>query len=419
MNTILSMVGRWFGFGSALAERSGEQQMGPAGRIVEDTVSTSPDTALQLATVYRCVDLLSKCIATLPFQAFVARPDGNRELARLSSLYNVLHDSPNRRHTPAELWLQLIPDLLLRGNCYCRIDRSATGEVIALWPMSADRVTPYLLDTGDVVYLYRLGGAETTVLAAEYVLHVRGMGGGVAGISMIEYMAATVTEGVRAQAQATRTFKNGNKPAGILTVDKPLPKEQRDAVRRNFREIAEGSESRIFVLEAGMKYEPTQLTPEDVQLLTTRQFNVEEICRWFGVPPVLVGHSNVTAWGSGIEQILDGFYKLTIRPFVVLIEQAVKKRVLTPVQRGSFTVEINLDALLRASLKDRIAIYCQATQNGIFTRNESRRWENLPPKTGGDHLTVQSNLVPIELLGKVPASAAPPADTGAGNNAAA
>jgi HK97 family phage portal protein len=138
-----------------------------------------------------------------------------------------------------------------------------------------------------------------------------------------------------------------------------------------------------------------------VQLLETRQFGVEELCRWFGVPPVLVGHSNVTAWGTGIEQILDGFYKLTVRPALVQIEQALKKRVLTPAQRAQFTVEFSLDALLRSNAKDRYALYSQGVQNGIVTRNECRQLENLPPMTGGDVLTAQVNLVPLPMLGRV------------------
>lgn len=94
--------------------------------------------------------------------------------------------------------------------------------------------------------------------------------------------------------------------------------------------MAEGSTSRLQILEANMKYEQISMTPEDQQLLETRKFSVEEICRWFDVPPVLVHHSNVTAWGTGIEQIVDGFHKFTIRPMLVNIEQAVRKRVLTP-----------------------------------------------------------------------------------------
>jgi HK97 family phage portal protein len=98
---------------------------------------------------------------------------------------------------------------------------------------------------------------------------------------------------------------------------------------------------------------------------------------------------------------MDGFYKLTIRPMLVNIEQAVRKRVLTPKQRAAQSVEFALDALLRGSLKDRMEIYAKAVQNGIKTRNECRQLENDPPADDGYTLTAQSNLVPLALLGKI------------------
>ena len=132
-----------------------------------------------------------------------------------------------------------------------------------------------------------------------------------------------------------------------------------------------------------------------------RQFGVEEICRWFGVPPVMVGHANVTAWGTGIEQIIDGFFKVTVRPALVNIEQAMKKRVLTSAQRVRYTVEWNFDGLLRSNIKDRFEVYAKAVQNGLKTRNECRQLENDPPIAGGDELTAQSNLLPLDKLGTV------------------
>jgi HK97 family phage portal protein len=149
-----------------------------------------------------------------------------------------------------------------------------------------------------------------------------------------------------------------------------------------------------------MKYQPISLSPNDAQLLETRRFSVEEICRWFGVPPVLVGHSNVTTWGSGIEQILDGFYKLTVRPMLTLIEQAIARRVLTPALRSRYTVEFSFDALLRANIKDRMEVYSKAVQNGVMTRNEARQLENLPPVPGGELATAQINLAPLTMLGQ-------------------
>ena len=150
-----------------------------------------------------------------------------------------------------------------------------------------------------------------------------------------------------------------------------------------------------------MKYQQLSLTPEDMQLLSTRQFSKSEIGTWFGVPSILINQTEgTTTLGSSASEIIESYYKLTIRPMLVNVEQAVRKRVMTSAQRAQLTAEFSQDALLRASLKDRAAIYAQLTQNGLKTRNEVRQLENDPPIPGGDELTAQTNLAPLHMLGQ-------------------
>lgn len=403
MNRYLNSVLGWFGWGGALGENGGKQNAGATRPLITGSTPIAPDGAMQLSTVWACVWLLANVVASLPLFVY-ANVGGKRELARDELLYQLLHDSPNARMTPVEFWVAMLLNLLLRGNAYARIERAANGSAIALWPMSADQVEVHVLDDGSLVYKYSLG-ANLAVLAADNVLHIKDIGNGTIGLDRLDHMRATTSEATNSQTAASSLFANGGKPSGILMIDRVLKPDQRDAIRQNFGQMAEGNTSRLVVLEADMKYQQVTLTPEDQQLLETRRFSVEELCRWFGVPPVLVGHSNVTAWGSGIEQLIDGFYKFTVRPALVRIEQAITKRVLTPAQRSRYTVEFSFDALLRASLKDRMEIYSKATQNGIFTRNECRQLENLPPDPSADQLTAQTNLSPLHLLGKIQGAA--------------
>jgi HK97 family phage portal protein len=288
----------------------------------------------------------------------------------------------------------------LRGNAYARIERDDTGEALALWPMPADQVRPFVMDDGTMLYEYRLDGS-IAILAEENVLHLKNLGNGTVGLSKLDFMRATTDEAAKAQTSASKLFGNGGKPTGVLMVDNVLKQEQREQIQKRFAEMASGPVSRLYVLEANMKYQQLALAPEDMELLDTRRFTIEEICRWFDVPPVLVHHSNTTTWGSGIEQIVDGFYKLTIRPMLVSVEQAIRKRVMTPRQRATMTAEFAMEALLRGNLKDRMDVYARAVQNGLKTRNECRQLENDPPIAGADELTAQSNLAPLSMLGKL------------------
>lgn len=399
---MLNTFYKWFGRGGAIAESVGAQNPVPGAVLVPDVANIGPDAALQLSTVWACIDLRANTIASLPFFAY-QQVSGEKSLARTSRLYQLLHESPNSRMTPFEFWRAMIMNHDLRGNAYARIERDNTGEALAMWPMPADQVEVRVLPDGSMVYLYQLG-TDIAVLDASNVLHLKNLGNGTVGLAKLEFMRSTTDEAAKAQGSASKIFGTGGKPTGVLMIDKVLNKDQRIAVQNSFAGMADGNTSRLYVLEANMKYEQLSLSPIDQQLLETRNFSVEEICRWYATPPVLVHHSNVTTWGSGIDAILDGWFKLVIRPMLVNIEQATKKRVMTPRQRASMSIEFALDALLRGNPTQRAEMYAKGAQNGWLTRAEIRQLEGWPAMTGTDVLTAQSNLVPLAMLGQQQAS---------------
>lgn len=396
----------WLGFSSsALNERGGVQAPFPSTPLVSDTRPVPVDAALQIAAVWSCIERRAATVASLPFFAYDVI-DGEKTLARTSRLYTLLHESPNSRMTPFEFWRAMIMNHDFRGNAYARLERGALGEVVAMWPMPSDQVQVEILPDGSTVYKYQIGG-DVAVFAEENVLHLKNLGNGTVGLNKLDFMNPTTDEIAKSASAASKVFGNGGKPTGVLMVDKVLSKEQRLAVQESMAGMQAGNASRLFVLEANMKYQQLSMTPEQQQLLESRQFSIEEICRWYDVPPVLVHHNNVTTWGSGVEQILDGFYKLTIRPLLVSIEQSVRKRVMTPKQRASMSVEFSLDALLRGNAADRATLYSTYVQNGIMTRNEVRQLENWPMREEADELTAQTNLVPLAKLGEAAPAPAP------------
>ncbi len=391
----------WFR-GNATAQRSGVQAALPTGSAYEESIIVGPDSALQVSTVWACVKILVETIASLPLFVYVTDNQGRRTLARSESLYQVMHDSPNRRQTAQEFWEYMLLNLVLRGNAYARIERDASGNAYALWPMAADQVEVRAQPDGSLVYGYTLD-SDVLIYTEEQILHIKGMGNGIVGMSPLDYMRASVGLAIAAQNHTAATYRKQARRPGVLMTDKVLSKEQRAALRDSFGEIASGGQKELYILEANFKFDPIGMSPADIQLLETRRFAVEDLARWFGVPSVLINDtSKTTTWGTGVEQIIEGFYKFTLRPQLERIEQAIQRRVLTPAQRArGLHTEFSFDALLRSSLKDRMEIYSKGTQNGIYTRNECRQLENLPPIDGGDALTAQVNLVPIDMLGQV------------------
>ena len=402
MATIFQTLRRFFGNVGATGQQDGIQYTEPLTKIYETTPDYGIDGALQVSAVWAATELLADNLASLPIFVYEreAGIDGHKQLARGTSLWTLLHDTPNNRHTPMELWQYLTMNYILRGNAYGKLTRNASGEVISITPLSTDQVEVEVLDDQTIIYKYYYEG-KVAIYSPESMFHWRDKGNGVVGMSRLDYMRSTVNVAVNAQNHTSNIFRKSAKRPGVFMIDRLLTDEQRASIRRNYRGLVEGNDDDLLVLEAGAKFEPLNMTPADVQLLETRKFSVEDIARWFGIPSAMINDTEkTTTWGTGIDQLIQGFYKFRLRPMLESLEQAIEKRILTAAQRRRYSVEFSLDAILRGSLKDRLETGAQAVQNGLMTRNEWRQLENLPPMEGADELTAQVNLAPLSKLGQ-------------------
>ncbi|VVE52346.1 portal protein [Pandoraea morbifera] len=143
------------------------------------------------------------------------------------------------------------------------------------------------------------------------------------------------------------------------------------------------------------------INPSDAQLLESRGFSVEEICRWFRVPPWMVGHSEKsTSWGTGIEQQMIAFLTFTLAPWLKRIEQAISKDLLSPAERTRYYAKFSVEGLLRADSAARATFYSVMVNNGILTRDEVRELEEREPMGGNASvLTVQSAMTMLDAIG--------------------
>ena len=362
----------------------------------------SPRTALSIGTVYACARLISQTIATLPCQLYKADSEGRGTLARDHPLYRLLHDQPNADMTAVTFWECVVVHILLWGNAYIQIERLGT-RVVALAPMVPDRLTARRNSDGSVTYFYSWLG-QITELQEEEVMHINGFTlDGMHGLSIVGQARETLGIAVAADKSAASFFRNSMKPSMVFTTEKFLPEPQRKRFDEETKDKLVGAinSGGWALLEGGIKAEAISMKPEDAQLLATRAFSVEEICRWFGVQPVMIGHmEKSTAWGTGLEQMNLWFLTYTLRPLLKSIEQAIRMSLLNPGEKSLYYAEFNVDALLRADSAGRAALMKTMAENGLRTRNELRALDNVAPMPGGDDLTVQSNMLPIQLLGK-------------------
>jgi HK97 family phage portal protein len=387
-----------FGFGIAGRREAGVQQAN-AGSYNISNVTVNEDSALKLSAVWACVRLIAETIGGLPINAYKVLPDGTRVLDNEHQLAQLFKNKPNRYQNRVEFFETMTMQLCLHGNAYAHIQRGTGGKVVSLLPLMAEQMEVNLLTDGSLVYRYN-SGANLSVYAPESIWHLKLMSNGIVGLSPLSYARNSVGIGIASEDRVKALASNGFKPTGVLTIDKLLKPEQREQIRNQFADLASGSSDPLRVLEAGMAYQQISMNPKDVQLLETRKFQIEDIARFFGVPSVLINDTSAsTTWGSGIEQIVQGFYKLGLRPYLERYEASIANSLLSAADRRNYEFEFDFGALLRGDELTRFQSYKEAINAGFKTINECRQTEGLYPIEGGDRAYLQAQMTPITELG--------------------
>jgi HK97 family phage portal protein len=376
---------------------SNPQGWAPQSQIAHSGERVSEASALGLTTMVACVRLLSSTVASLPLMVY-RKVDGLPQPYSQHPLYTILHDSPNYDQGALDFWEYAQASLELYGNAFAEIIRTG-GRVIALRPVPPKDMQVRRVPGGAIEYIYVFEGERRRATESD-MLHIRGFGGGpLGGTSVLSLCRHAIGSAIAAQRAADKHFANGVSPSGLLLYDKPLTPQQRTDVEALMREKYVGAVNagRPMVLDNGVSFQQLSVSAEDTQLLESRRFSVEEICRIFGVPPHMVGHTEKSSsWGTGLDEQTRGFQKYALRPRLRRLEQALMKQLLTPQDRANGVfIEFNVDGLLRGDQKARGAHYERMLRNGVMTVNEVRAKENLAPLPGGDVPRTQMQNVPL------------------------
>lgn len=360
------------------------------------------NTAMQLATVWSCVRLTAQAVSCLPLSIYEKRGNDDRvKVDADDSLVDVLCDSPNEDQTPLEFWETMVAWMMTTGNGYAEKVEIGT-RLSALQPLPSTHCEP-IRDAENVLKYTFNDRGKTEVLPRDKVFHLKGFGfGGDVGLSPIRFGSQAFGSAIAIDEAAGRLFGKGLQASGVLSSDKILDGKQREDLGKIMEKFVGSSNAgKLMILEAGLKYDRLSLSPVDAQMLENKRFSVEEICRWFGVPPIIIGHAaqGQTMWGSGVEQILLAWLTLGIDPLCDRIEARIKKQLIRPTGNRRRYAEFNREALLQMDSAAKAAFLSTMTQNGLMTRNEGRAKLNLPRVDGGDELTAQTNLAPLNVLG--------------------
>lgn len=371
---------------------------------VPTTYGTEPaaevtfDSAMQISAVWAAVRIISETIGSLPFSLYRKTADG-RVPAKNHDLHRVLAKRPNQYQSTVEFWESMALNLAISGNAYAIIQRSGT-RIVGLLPISSSQVETRLLNDGTVIHSYTTG-TNTRVYSAENMWHVKLFGNGIVGLSPLSYARDSIGIAIASDRRVSKIYSNGAKPSGVLTIDKTLTADQRAQVRSAFSGIESGNDDKLFVLEAGMQYQQVSMSPQDIQLLDSRRFQIEDVGRFFGVPSILLNQTvGQSSLGSNVYEIMQGYYKLSLRPYLEKFESSILRWLITDSE--NYEAEFDFDALLRSDTKTRMDANREAINSGQLTPNEARRDEGRAPIEGGDQLLIQGAMIPIRQAGQQP-----------------
>ena len=347
------------------------------GSKVASGVVVNESTALQYSAVYAAIRLLSESVASLPLHTY-ERLDVGKQRAYGHPVAGLLSTSVNPQLSSYGFRETMMGHVLTYGNGYAEIVRDGSGNPVQLLPITPDRVRVEQDTDGSVTYIVD----ESVHLSQVDMFHIAGLGfDGLVGYSPITLAKQSIGLGLGSEQFGGSFFGNSARPAGVLTHPNRLSKEAKENLRDSWRSTYAGADNagRTAILEEGVQFSSIGLSNEDAQYLETRQFQVVEIARWYGVPPHMIASLD-NATFSNIEHQGIEFVTYSLRPWLVRWEQEIRRKLFLT---ESFFSEFQVDGLLRGDTKTRYDGYRIARETGWLSVNEIRSLENLNPVEGG------------------------------------
>jgi len=369
----------WYGSGGGMPTAAG--------------ININERSSLKFSPVFAAVRKISETVASLPRHVYREGSKGKKKDTD-HYLYPIIHHRPNPEMTSMQMREAEMLHILLWGNTYSHIQQDGNGRAQALWPLDPSKMQVKRPKPDSMlVYEYQLG-AETVKFPPWEILHIAGLGfNGLMGIPVIQLAREGIATGLAYEEYSGRFFSNNATPAGFVEVPGILDKEARREIQKDWY-VEYGGVSRsqlIGVIGQGMKFNPISMNAKDAQFIESRGFQVEEVARWFNIPPHMI-YDLRRSTNNNIEQQSLEFVIYTIRPWLVRIEQAIQNKLIL---EDNITVEHRVEGLLRGDTETRTAYYSAGRQWGWLSVNDILDLENMERVEGGDERITPMNMQQI------------------------
>jgi len=375
------------------------------------------DEAFRLSAVWACVTVIAKAIASSNWDVFSVAPNGDRTLRPETIAWRLLNLRPNDEMIPFAWREAMVIMALVYGDAYSEIERDLAGRPYALWPIAPDRGELKRRAGALVLEVYQADGG-TVELPYPDVFHLHGPSiDGICGFDTVRVAARSLALAAAAERFGANFFGNNATVGGVLSSEQKLGpekiKELKDTLKNNH---ARDRAWTWMVIDSGLKVQTTTVEPEKAQMVESRQHQIEEVCRWFGVPPHKIAHL-LRATNNNIEHQGIEFERDAVVPWCERLRQEADWK-LIPGSGRNLRTRVATEWLAEGDAKTRAETDNILVTGGIMTRNEARRkrgWNSIGPD--GDVPTVNPGVGALkralEPPKPPPAQLPPPAEPAA------
>jgi len=360
------------------------------------------DSCLGLAAYFACIRVISEDVAKLPFQTYLY--GDNREKAYDHPSNRILDIESSYDVGAMSFRESMTADAASVGNAFAEISRNGRGQAVELFHLNPWCVVAKLDEKGRLYYTVTSSNGRTEDFDPYDIFHLKGLGKNpYVGISVVECGQESFGLGLAQQKYGSAFYGNSAAPNAAIELPESLgdvDPESLKTLRKDWEDRYKGAgkAGTIGFMLPGWKLQTYSISPKDAEALTTRQFTVEEVCRWFRIAPHKIQHllrsTNNNIEHQGLEHVTD-----TLQPWFKRWEQEANRKLFTTEEKSRYYTKHNADALLRGDTAARSTFYREMFNIGAININEIRGKEDLPSiGTDGDKHFVPMNLIPIDKV---------------------
>lgn len=339
------------------------------------------DRALRNAAFWACVDVLAGTVSATPLD--VVRYQGT---ARRPMTPPPIISNPSAIVTQ-DVWLyQLTESLLTDGNAFGNIvgwDGNGRPQQIEL--INPADVTDRKVVNGKAQA--KINGRTQDLWPHGDVWHMPGKyvrAGSPFGLSPMEYAAGPLRAGLAAEDYGSKYFTDGAHPTTMVrSKTKNLAQDAAQAIKDAFRRATVGNREPVVVGD-DLEVSKIQTDPAETQYIDLLRFEIEQVCRYFRVPPSMVyaAVSGQSVTYANVSQADLAYLKYSLDGYLVRIERALSDLIARPQ-----VVKFNRKAILRADAETRYKIHEIRLRNKLATVNDVKADEDEEPFVGDEYDT--------------------------------